>query len=167
MKICLDGYGSKIRKVSRCRPTVSNEIILATKHEFFFAKVVPVQNINAIAFLIYTVPLNIYFTDTTIYFFLKNFFSEWLYFSEYDIWMFLFVFWLRNKPSIKFVRNWGNDWVWEGGTIQNVYTCVHGRVEKQVISKIRTYQMDGPKQMLWKFLCGFFKIFCRLFYLMR
>ena len=31
VRISLDGYGSKIRKVSRCKPTVSNETILATK----------------------------------------------------------------------------------------------------------------------------------------
>ena len=45
---------------------------------------------------------------TIIYFFVKNFFFECLYFSEYDIRMFLFVFWLRNRPSIKYVRNQGN-----------------------------------------------------------
>ena len=40
---------------------------------------------------------------------LKEFtFFECLYFSEYDIGMLLFVFWLRNRPSIKYVRNWGN-----------------------------------------------------------
>ena len=31
-----------------------------------------------------------------------------LYLSKYDILMFLFVFWLRNRPSIKYLRNWGN-----------------------------------------------------------
>ena len=31
-------------KVSRCRPTVSNENILATKQEFFFTKVTPKHN---------------------------------------------------------------------------------------------------------------------------
>ena len=40
-RISLDGYGSKIQKVSRCRPTVSNETILATKQEFFLTKVAP------------------------------------------------------------------------------------------------------------------------------
>ena len=40
----------------------------------------------------------------------KNFFFENLYFSEYDIPMLLFVFWLRNRPSIKYVCNWGNGW---------------------------------------------------------
>ena len=48
----LDGYGSKTRKVSRCRPAVSNETILATRQEFFFTKVAPVQSITDIAFLI-------------------------------------------------------------------------------------------------------------------
>ena len=40
---------------------------------------------------------------------LKNlFFFECLYFSEYDIRVLLFVFWLRNRPSIKYVSNWRN-----------------------------------------------------------
>ena len=52
MRISLYGYGSKIRKVSRCRPTISNEAILATKQEFFFfAKVAPVQRITDIVLL--------------------------------------------------------------------------------------------------------------------
>ena len=38
----------KYRKISRCRPTVSNEIILATKQEFFFTKVAPAQSITDI-----------------------------------------------------------------------------------------------------------------------
>ena len=47
----MDGYGSKIRKVSRSRPTVSNETILETKQEFFFTKVAPVQSIIDIVLL--------------------------------------------------------------------------------------------------------------------
>ena len=43
------GFGSGIEKVSRCRPTVSNETILAITQEFFFAKVAPVQSISDIA----------------------------------------------------------------------------------------------------------------------
>ena len=38
-------------KVSRCRPTVSNENILASKQEFFFTKVSPVQSITDIVLL--------------------------------------------------------------------------------------------------------------------
>ena len=48
VRMSLGGYGSKIRKVSRCRPTVSNDTILETKQEFFFTKVAPVKSIIAI-----------------------------------------------------------------------------------------------------------------------
>ena len=68
VRISLDGHGSKIRKVSRCRPTVSIETILATKQEFFFTKVAPVQSITdicTIGFLIIIALRN---------FFVKNFF---------------------------------------------------------------------------------------------
>ena len=51
VRISLDGYGSKIRKVSRFRPAVLNEAILATKQEFFFTQVVPVQSITGILLL--------------------------------------------------------------------------------------------------------------------
>ena len=51
VRIFLDEYGSKKRKVSRCRPTVSDKTIQATKQEFFFTKVVPVQSITDIALL--------------------------------------------------------------------------------------------------------------------
>ena len=34
--ISFDGYGSKIQKVSRHRPAVSNETILANRQEFLF-----------------------------------------------------------------------------------------------------------------------------------
>ena len=40
-----------------------------------------------------------------IYFFVKNFFFESLYFSEFDILMFLFVFWFRNRLFIKYVHD--------------------------------------------------------------
>ena len=40
-----------MRKISRCRPAVSNEIIPATRQEFFFAKVAAVQRITDIALL--------------------------------------------------------------------------------------------------------------------
>ena len=45
---------------------------------------------------------------TNIYLFVKNISFEYLYSSEYHIRMFLFVFCLRNRSSIKYVRNWGN-----------------------------------------------------------
>ena len=51
VRISLDGYGSKIGKVSRCRPTVLNETILGAKQEFFFAKVAPVQSLTDIVLM--------------------------------------------------------------------------------------------------------------------
>ena len=63
---------------------------------------------------------------TTIYFFVNKFFFLKFIFSEYDIRMFLFVFWLRNRPSIKCVHNWGNGGGRAEGVIQNVYRCVQG-----------------------------------------
>ena len=51
VRMHLDGYGSKIRKVSRYRPAVSYETIPATKKEFFFTKVAPVQSITDIVLL--------------------------------------------------------------------------------------------------------------------
>ena len=95
IKCNMDEYGSKIRKVSRCRPTVSNETILATKQEFFFTKVAPVQsitNIVLLGFWLILLPWMFISSCTAIYFFVKNFFFECLYFIEYDIRMYLFVF---------------------------------------------------------------------------
>ena len=47
----MDGYGSEIWKVSRCRPAVLNETILATRQGFFFTKLAPVQSITGIVLL--------------------------------------------------------------------------------------------------------------------
>ena len=41
---------------------------------------------------------------------LKGFFFECLYFSEYDIRMYLFVFWLRHRPSVKYVSTQLGEW---------------------------------------------------------
>ena len=51
VRISLNRYGSKIRKVSRCKAIVSNEATLEATQEFFFAKVAPVQSITDIALL--------------------------------------------------------------------------------------------------------------------
>ena len=77
MKISLDGCGSKIQKASRCRPTVSNETILAAKQEFFLTKVAPVQSITDIALLgfwLILLPWMFISSYITIYFFGKKFF---------------------------------------------------------------------------------------------
>ena len=79
MRISLSRYGSKLRKISRCGPTVSNETILEIKQEFFFTKVAPVQGITEIvqlSFWLALLPLMFVSTYTTIYFFVKNFYSN-------------------------------------------------------------------------------------------
>ena len=107
MGISLNRYGFKIRKVSRWRPKVSNETILETKQEFFFTIVAPVQSITDIVLLgfwLLLFPWMFISSYITIYFFVKNFLFQCLYFNEYNIPMFWFVFCLRNSPSIKRVR---------------------------------------------------------------
>ena len=72
---------------------------------------------------------------------LKNlFFFECLYFSGNNIWTLLFVFWLRNRPSIKYVRNCTGahrDW----------------GVEKLVIRYVRTKWIAPNK------CCGIFFVY--------
>ena len=109
--ISLDGYCSKTRKVSRCRPTVSNGTVIATKQEFFFTKVAPLQSITDIVLLGFLLILLPFISSNiTINFFVMNliFFFECLCFSEYETRMLLFVFWLTNRSSIKYVCNWGH-----------------------------------------------------------
>ena len=50
--ISLEGYSSKMQKVSRCRPKVSNKMFLATRQEFITTKVPPVQSITDIVSLL-------------------------------------------------------------------------------------------------------------------
>ena len=93
VRISLEGYGSKIRKVSRYRPTVSNETILATKQELFFTKVAPVQSITDIVLLGFSLILLRWMfisSYTTIYFFVNNFFFrkfifQWIRYSNVSI----------------------------------------------------------------------------------
>ena len=88
MGISLNQYGFKIRKVSRWRPKVSNETILETKQEFFFTIVAPVQSITDIVLLDFWLllfPWMFISSYITIYFFVKNFLFQCLYFSEYNI----------------------------------------------------------------------------------
>ena len=80
MRISLDGYDPKVRKVNRCRPTVSNKTILATKQKFCFTKAPPVQSITDIALLGFRLILHpgmfINFILHYHLFFRKEFFSN-------------------------------------------------------------------------------------------
>ena len=90
-----------------------------------------------ISFLIIASLLNVYFILHYHSFFCENLYLlEYLYFSEYDIWMSLYVFfWLRKGSSIKYAT--GNWWWIEGeGVIQNAYSCVQ---EEGVSHVICTY----------------------------
>ena len=119
--ILLDGCGSKIQKVNRCRPAVSNKNILVSRQEFFFTKADPVQSITNIILLdlnicIFWICIIGYWlmllswmfisSYTTIYFFVKKIFLKCLHFSEYNIRMSLYLYWLRKGQSIKCIRSW-------------------------------------------------------------
>ena len=81
VRIYLNWCGSKIRKVSRYRPTVSNESIPETEQKFFFTKVAPVQSLTDIlllGFWLTLLPWMFILSYTTIYFFEENFLFECL-----------------------------------------------------------------------------------------
>ena len=130
--ISLDSYDSKIRKASRYRPAVSNETILATRQEFFFTKVAPVQSITDIVlFDFWLMLLCLMFTSsyTTIYFFVKKFIFSNVYISVNTIFECLYMlFWLRKGSLIKYVRNWQPVEVGWGcrAVMQHVQCCIHG-----------------------------------------
>ena len=89
-------------------------------------------------FLSNSVPLNVYFILHYHLFFRKKYFFECLYFSEYDIRMFLFVYWWRTSLSIKYVPNRGS----RRGDTENVSRYVKGKgFEKSVIRYVRTKWM--------------------------
>ena len=79
------------------------------------------------------------------FFFFRMFIFQWIWYSNVVIY-----FRLRNRPSIKYVSNWGNG----GGVVQNVYRYVQGEGSWKTGHKIRTYEMDGPKQILWNIFCA-------------
>ena len=89
----LDVCSSKMRRVIRCIPAMSNENILATRQEFFVPKAAPIQSITNLLVLDFWLML------LHLFIFLNVF-----YFSECDIRMSWFVFWLKMEPSIKYVR---------------------------------------------------------------
>ena len=87
MRISLDEHGSKIWKVSRCRPTVSNETILTTKQEFFFTKVAPVQSLTDIVLLGLWLMMHsgMFIFSYNTFFFVNNIFFSNVYISANTI----------------------------------------------------------------------------------
>ena len=122
--ISLDGYGSKIRKVRRCRLAVSNEIILRTRQEFFFTKVAPVLSINDIVLLdIWLMLLSWMFISscTTIHFFLKIFIFSNISVNRIFECLYMFFDWERDHQLSTYATVGGM-----GGAIQNACSCVKG-----------------------------------------
>ena len=128
----------------------TNETILATRQEFFFTKLTPVQSITDIVLLgllLILLPWLFISSYTTIYFIVKNFFSNF-YISVNTIFKCSYLFfWMRNRPSIQYVCNWDN-----GGGSSKMRTGVYlGRgVENSVIRYVRTKWMVPNK------CCGIF-----------
>ena len=136
MRIFLDGYGSKIREISRCRPTVSNETILATKQKFLFTIVARVQSMTDIVLLGFWLILLhwMFFSSyTTVSFFVYNIYLI-VYISVNTIFecSYLFFGWWK-RPAIRYVCNWGN------------VGCSCKVVEKLVIRYVRIKWMAPNK----------------------
>ena len=68
-------------------------------------------------------------------------------FSEYDIRISLYVFWLRMGSSIKYVRNW-----WGMGVIQNAYSFLQGEGRECHASCVRTH-LDYLFSYFWQHFC--------------
>ena len=100
-EINLNIFGSKIRKVSRCRPAVLNKTILENSQNFFFTKEAPLQSITKLQ----SFSSEWLFHSALLFFRKKVYFFECLYFIVYDIRMSLYFYWLRKEPSIKYARN--------------------------------------------------------------
>ena len=120
--ISLDGYGFKIRKVSRWRSAASNKTILVTRQEFFFTKVTSADQGNLtdiVLLLFWLILVSWIFISSYIatYFLVKKFIFSNVHISVNTIYECLYTFfWLKKGPSIKDVRN-----CWVMGVIQNAY----------------------------------------------
>ena len=92
----------------------------------FFYKSSPCTRHNwhcAIGFFIITAHGNVYFLQHYRLFFRKDSFFEYLHFSVFDVRIFLFVFWLRNRPSMKYICNYEN----KGGSSKMFTDANRGR----------------------------------------
>ena len=104
----MDGYGSKIRKVSRFRSTVSNETILATRNQVFFYKSSSLRSITdmiLLGFWLILHPGMFISPYTTIYFFEKKIFFSNVYISVNTIfeYSYLYFCWEIDHPVSMYV----------------------------------------------------------------
>ena len=122
--------------MSGCRPAVSNETIVATRQEFFFTKLAPMQSITDIVLLdfwLMLLPWMFILSYTTIYFFLNKFIFSNVYISVNRIFecrsrlsMLIFTHtvscWSRSYEVVKHeivTRNWTDELKW--GNFMSVY----------------------------------------------
>ena len=111
--------GSKIRKVRKCRPAVSNETIVASGH-FFFTEVALVQNITDIALLgfwLMLLPWMFISCYTTIFLrkqIFQMFIFWWIRFSD----VLMFYGWERGHPLSTYAIERDRK------VVQNAYSCV-------------------------------------------
>ena len=116
--------GSKIRKVRKCRPAVSNETIVASGH-FFFTEVALVQNITDIALLgfwLMLLPWMFISCYTTIFLrkqIFQMFIFWWIRFSD----VLMFYGWERGHPLSTYATERDRE------VVQNAYSCVRGKWE--------------------------------------
>ena len=130
----MGGCGSKVRKVSTYRLAESNETILVTRQEIFFAKAAPVQGISNIILLdLWLMLLSCMFISSyTLHchslFRKEIYFFECLYFSEYDIQMSLNVFGWEKGHQLSTDATGGEMDGCRGRLVvrgmQNAYSCV-------------------------------------------
>ena len=110
----LDVYGSKIEKVSRCRPVASNETSLVTRQEFYFTNIATAQSINGIILLDFSlILLSWMFIScyTTIYVFVKKFIFSNVYVPVNTMFECLDMFfgWDRGNQLSTYATCWGTD----------------------------------------------------------
>ena len=147
-----------LRKVSRCRPAVSNETILATRQEFFFTKVASVQSITDIALLDFWLMLLswMFFSSyTSIYFLVKTFIFPNVYISVNAIFECLYMFLGWERGHLLGMYTTAGGW----GVIQNVYSSV----QRDGVSRLMcTCASALSLSMFWQHLCYIVSCFiCR------
>ena len=110
------------RKVRKCRPAVSNETIVASRH-FSFTEVALVQNITDIALLgfwLMLLPWMFISCYTTIFLrkqIFQMFIFWWIRFSD----VLMFYSWERGHPLSTYATEGDRE------VIQNAYSCVRGK----------------------------------------
>ena len=65
--------------------------------------------------------------------------------------MFLFVFWLRNRPSTKYVHNWGNLMFFSNAVLFYLQKFKFAFTQKRVFVRNGCFSPMGPISVLMKY----------------